>query len=90
MKHHWVLSLQDWNVDPHMVLAASGVNWYQEYIDNGYDVAGMIENGSTIIPTNGPNTMHKIRVMVVKLLNMTRGTGVKTFRMDGVLPERCR
>ena len=40
---YWVQGLQDWNVDPHMVFGGPpGVNWYQEYIDNGYDVAGMI------------------------------------------------
>ena len=40
---YWVQGLQDWNVDPHMVFGGPpGVNWYQEYIDNGYEVAGMI------------------------------------------------
>ena len=40
---YWVQGLQDWNVDPHQVFGGPpGVNWYQEYIDNGYDVAGMI------------------------------------------------
>lgn len=40
---YWVQGLQDWNVDPHQVFGGPpGINWYQEYIDNGYDVAGMI------------------------------------------------
>ena len=40
---YWVQGLQDWNVDPHQVFGGPpGVNWYQTYIDNGYDVAGMI------------------------------------------------
>ena len=40
---YWVQGLQDWNVDPHQVFGGPpGVNWYQEYIDNGYEVAGMI------------------------------------------------
>jgi hypothetical protein len=40
---YWVQGLQDWNVDPHQVFGGPpGTNWYQEYIDNGYDVAGMI------------------------------------------------
>jgi hypothetical protein len=40
---YWVQGLQDWNVDPHQVFGGPpGVNWYQEYIDKGYDVAGMI------------------------------------------------
>tara|TARA_B100000287_G_scaffold121033_1_gene112808 strand:- start:10082 stop:11875 length:1794 start_codon:yes stop_codon:yes gene_type:complete len=40
---YWVQGLQDWNVDPHQVFGGPpGVNWYQEYIDNGYDVRGMI------------------------------------------------
>ena len=40
---YWVQGLQDWNVDPHQVFGGPpGINWYQEYIDNGYEVAGMI------------------------------------------------
>ena len=40
---YWVQGLQDWNVDPHQVFGGPpGTNWYQEYIDNGYEVAGMI------------------------------------------------
>ncbi len=40
---YWVQGLQDWNVDPHQVFGGPpGTNWYQEYIDNGYDVRGMI------------------------------------------------
>ena len=40
---YWVQGLQDWNVDPHQVFGGPpGVNWYQEYINNGYEVSGMI------------------------------------------------
>ena len=40
---YWVQGLQDWNVDPHQVFGGPpGTNWYQAYIDAGYDVAGMI------------------------------------------------
>ena len=40
---YWVQGLQDWNVDPHQVFGGPpGTNWYQEYIDNEYEVAGMI------------------------------------------------
>ena len=40
---YWVQGLQDWNVDPHQVFGGPpGTNWYQEYIDNGYEVSGMI------------------------------------------------
>jgi len=40
---YWVQGLQDWNVDPHQVFGGpSGTNWYQTYIDAGYDVAGML------------------------------------------------
>jgi len=40
---YWVQGLQDWNVDPHQVFGGPpGVNWYHEYSENGYDVAGMI------------------------------------------------
>lgn len=40
---YWVQGLQDWNVDPHQVFGGpSDINWYQEYIDNGYEVRGMV------------------------------------------------
>ena len=40
---YWVQGLQDWNVDPHQVFGGPpGTNWYQAYIDAGYDVAGML------------------------------------------------
>ena len=40
---YWVQGLQDWNVDPHQVFGGPpGINWYQAYIDEGYEVAGMI------------------------------------------------
>ena len=40
---YWVQGLQDWNVDPHQVFGGpSGINWYQTYIDEGYEVRGMI------------------------------------------------
>ena len=40
---YWVQGLQDWNVDPHQVFGGPpGTNWYQEYMDNGYEVAGML------------------------------------------------
>ncbi|GIS44431.1 MAG: hypothetical protein Ct9H90mP16_15010 [Candidatus Poseidoniales archaeon] len=40
---YWVQGLQDWNVDPHQVFGGPpGVNWYQEYIDNGLRSRGMI------------------------------------------------
>ena len=40
---YWVQGLQDWNVDPHQVFGGPpGTNWYQTYIDEGYEVRGMI------------------------------------------------
>jgi len=40
---YWVQGMQDWNVDPHQVFGGPpGTNWYQTYIDNGYEVAGML------------------------------------------------
>ena len=40
---YWVQGMQDWNVDPHQVFGGpSGTNWYQAYIDAGYEVAGML------------------------------------------------
>ena len=40
---YWVQGMQDWNVDPHQVFGGPvGVNWYQEYIDAGYDVRGIL------------------------------------------------
>ena len=39
---YWVQGMQDWNVDPHQVFGGPpGTNWYQTYIDAGYDVRGM-------------------------------------------------
>ena len=38
----WVQGMQDWNVDPHQVFGGPpGVNWYQEYVDEGFSVRGM-------------------------------------------------
>ena len=40
---YWVQGMQDWNVDPHQVFGGPpGTNWYQTYIDSGYEVAGML------------------------------------------------
>jgi len=40
---YWVQGMQDWNVDPHQVFGGPpGTNWYQAYIDAGYDVGGML------------------------------------------------
>ena len=40
---YWVQGMQDWNVDPHQVFGGPpGTNWYQAYIDAGYEVAGML------------------------------------------------
>ena len=40
---YWVQGLQDWNVDPHQVFGGPpGINWYQEYVDHGYEVRGMV------------------------------------------------
>ena len=40
---YWVQGMQDWNVDPHQVFGGPpGTNWYQKYIDEGYEVAGML------------------------------------------------
>ena len=39
---YWVQGLQDWNVDPHQVFGGPvGINWYQDYIDAGYEVRGI-------------------------------------------------
>ena len=40
---YWIQGMQDWNVDPHQVFGGpAGVNWYQHYVDAGFDVRGMI------------------------------------------------
>ena len=40
---YWVQGMQDWNVDPHQVFGGpAGVNWYQEYVDAGFEVRGML------------------------------------------------
>jgi predicted acyl esterase len=40
---YWVQGLQDWNVDPHQVFGGPiGVNWYQDYIDSGYEIRGIL------------------------------------------------
>lgn len=40
---YWVQGMQDWNVDPHQVFGGPpGTQWYQTYIDEGYEVAGML------------------------------------------------
>ena len=39
---YWVQGLQDWNVDPHQVFGGPiGFNWYQDYIDAGYEIRGI-------------------------------------------------
>ena len=40
---YWVQGMQDWNVDPHQVFGGPpGTNWYQSYIDGGFEVRGML------------------------------------------------
>ncbi len=40
---YWIQGLQDWNVDPHQVFGGPiGTNWYQDYIDSGYEIRGMM------------------------------------------------
>ncbi len=40
---YWVQGMQDWNVDPHQVFGGPpGTHWYQTYVDEGYEVAGML------------------------------------------------
>ena len=40
---YWVQGMQDWNVDPHQVFGGPpGTQWYQTYINEGYEVAGML------------------------------------------------
>ena len=40
---YWVQGLQDWNVDPHQVFGGPiGTNWYQDYIDAGYEIRGIL------------------------------------------------
>ena len=40
---YWVQGMQDWNVDPHQVFGGPpGTHWYQTYIDEGYEVGGML------------------------------------------------
>jgi len=40
---YWVQGLQDWNVDPHQVFGGPiGINWYQDYIDSGYEIRGIL------------------------------------------------
>ena len=40
---YWVQGMQDWNVDPHQVFGGPpGINWYQDYIDEGFEVRGIL------------------------------------------------
>jgi len=40
---YWVQGMQDWNVDPHQVFGGPpGTNWYQTYIDAGFEIRGML------------------------------------------------
>ncbi len=40
---YWIQGMQDWNVDPHQVFGGPlGYNWYQDYIDAGFEVRGML------------------------------------------------
>ena len=40
---YWVQGMQDWNVDPHQVFGGPpGTNWYQAYVDAGFDVRGIL------------------------------------------------
>ena len=40
---YWVQGMQDWNVDPHQVFGGPlGVNWYQDYVDAGFEVRGIL------------------------------------------------
>jgi hypothetical protein len=40
---YFVQGMQDWNVDPHQVFGGPpGTNWYQAYINAGYEVGGML------------------------------------------------
>ena len=40
---YWVQGMQDWNVDPHQVFGGPpGTNWYQSYIDAGFEIRGML------------------------------------------------
>jgi predicted acyl esterase len=40
---YWVQGLQDWNVDPHQVFGGPiGTNWYQDYVDSGYEIRGIL------------------------------------------------
>ena len=40
---YWVQGMQDWNVDPHQVFGGPiGHNWYQDYINAGFEVRGIL------------------------------------------------
>jgi predicted acyl esterase len=40
---YWIQGFQDWNVDPHQVFGGPiGTNWYQDYVDAGYEIRGML------------------------------------------------
>ena len=40
---YWVQGMQDWNVDPHQVFGGpSGTNWYQDYVNAGFEVRGIL------------------------------------------------
>jgi len=40
---YWVQGMQDWNVDPHQVFGGPpGTVWYQDFIEAGFDVRGML------------------------------------------------
>ncbi len=40
---YWVQGMQDWNVDPHQVFGGPpGTNWYQTYVDAGFEVRGIL------------------------------------------------
>ena len=40
---YWIQGMQDWNVDPHQVFSGPvGYNWYQDYINSGFEIRGML------------------------------------------------
>ena len=56
----WIQGMQNWNVDPHQVFGGPiGVN-YQDYIDAGFEIRGMLGQWEHNYLINGQNIMPKI------------------------------
>ena len=67
--------MQDWNVDPHWCSAGHRYQRYQTYVDAGFEVRGILDNGATTTPIRSTATREWIPYGFEALENMTRWDG---------------